>query len=644
MRLAIFAIISLATAQQNIADPITDFCRRYQHQTCVIDSKLYIDGGLVIYGGTVNNDSVPERNTWLIWEDLSNLASGLPPQYSNLTKGSEIPTVSGGVLWADQANKLFYLYGGEYYDADVQDFTTLWFYDTIWNTWNRSISDGSQPQISWPSFGAGAVNDEGIAYYYGGYLSNKSVPRWNVDALMLNSMVSFDMNTKRWANFTSDATPRAEGTLHYIPASDRGMLVYFGGVEQLSNGSSGYADMSQVHVLDIASGRWYTQTATGEVPQARRAFCAGVTWAEDHSSYNIYIFGGIGADETALGDLYILSLPSFKWISATQWFPDPQLTTFPGGKAWASCNVINRSQMIIMSGKYTNTSRVGCDVENAGGQHGLLLGQESIEQGNQWHGLMANVSDYRVPGNITAIIGGGTDGKATATAPVAGWATSDLAVYFKTTYSAASRVATRSLPATTSAITIGSPSATSSTPPSGGSSSKTNIGAIVGGVIGGIAALISVILLAFFCLRSRRRKRNSQPPPTAQHSSPSTYQQAPTTAEKSIAGYSASQGSTLHSPNAQTAYSPQGSPPPPSHSSTYYQDSPLQQQQAGADWNQQGAYGYAGQQTYYPPPPDPSQSPGGRSGYTLSVELPSVRSPANAELPDVRSPVPVRGN
>lgn len=103
-RLVIVALSALATAQQNIADPINNFCRRHQHQTCVIDSKLYIDGGMVYYGGLVTPEVAPQSSmsvgigtmsgvlwlihtdTWLIWEDLSDLRSGLPPQYSNLTK------------------------------------------------------------------------------------------------------------------------------------------------------------------------------------------------------------------------------------------------------------------------------------------------------------------------------------------------------------------------------------------------------------------------------------------------------------------------------------------------------------------------------------------------------------------------------
>jgi hypothetical protein len=42
-----------------------------------------------------------------------------------------------------------------------------------------------------------------------------------------------------------------------------------------------------IHIYDVASSKWYTQTATGNIPGARRQFCAGATWADDQSSYNM---------------------------------------------------------------------------------------------------------------------------------------------------------------------------------------------------------------------------------------------------------------------------------------------------------------------------------------------------------------------
>jgi hypothetical protein len=51
------ALFAHVIAQQLIANPINDFCRRHQHQTCVIDNKLYVDGGLIYYGADASRDN-----------------------------------------------------------------------------------------------------------------------------------------------------------------------------------------------------------------------------------------------------------------------------------------------------------------------------------------------------------------------------------------------------------------------------------------------------------------------------------------------------------------------------------------------------------------------------------------------------------
>ncbi|KAJ8109048.1 hypothetical protein OPT61_g7738 [Boeremia exigua] len=620
----------LAGAQKNSQDPITDFCRRYQHQTCIIDDKLYIDGGLVYYGPSVIKESRPERNTWLLWGDLSNLSAGTPTQYKDLTKSLEVPTVSGGVLWPDEVNKFFYLFGGVYNDGKVPDFNILWSYDTIYNNWTKITPDGSQSEISWPSFGASDITDEGVAYYYGGYLGNSSTAGWSGDRIMLNSLIQYDMTKNTWVNWTyNDKTPRAEGSLHYIPASARGMLVYFGGVEQASPGNTSYASMSDIHVFDIASGRWYKQEAGGEVPQERRAFCSGVAWADDHSSYNFYVYGGISPNETGLGDLYILSLPSFQWIS---WYPTPPRKYFENGKGWSTCNVIQNAKMLVMGGQNVNPEKSDCDYPVARGQHGLLLGHESIEENALWHGLQLDTPKYRVPGNITAVIGGGTEGNAAVKAPAEGWQTSDLGVYFQTSYTTVTRSATRPLPSSSSALV---------SPPSQ-PASKSNTGAIAGGVVGGVVALAGVIALAWFCLRRRRKQKQSTSPttdvaptqPSKQHGVAEKYVATPTTA---------SYPSAFPSPHPNTSgYSPQASPPPPSWSehhspNTYYHESPPMQRHTWGSHDM--SIQYAHQQPYYPPPQDHLQS-STKHAYTASAELPPNEV---LEMPEVRSPAPKKG-
>lgn len=69
---------------------------------------------------------------------------------------------------------------------------------------------------------------------------------------MLNSLVSYSMNDGKWGNSTNGAA-RAEGALQYIPAGDRGMLVYFGGVEKPSGGITSYVSI----ILSILIYRFY---------------------------------------------------------------------------------------------------------------------------------------------------------------------------------------------------------------------------------------------------------------------------------------------------------------------------------------------------------------------------------------------------
>lgn len=141
------------------------------------------------------------------------------------------------MLWPDNVNKYFYLFGGEYDTIDAakgkdSQGIDLWKYDTIYNNWTKTKPHSTQNLVKWPAFGAGAIHDNGWGYYYGGYFTNKSTSGWTGGRKMLNTLLKYDMNTTEWANTTTtDRTPRAEGTLQFIPASANGMLVYFGGLE-----------------------------------------------------------------------------------------------------------------------------------------------------------------------------------------------------------------------------------------------------------------------------------------------------------------------------------------------------------------------------------------------------------------------------
>lgn len=294
-------VLSFVQCLAALQNPLVDFCRRYGHQSTVIDDKLYIDGGWVNYLDGFPQDHKDYPNTWNSFHDLNNLTQGTaeawPVLNINLNKDPNIiPTVEGGVLWGDSLNKTFYVFGGAI-TAGLPGEFHLFGYDIINDRW----WDFGAPKATWldiPSYGAGVgVSQTGEGYYYGGWISNTSMQGWTNPPTMSSSLYKYEYDQNRFtlANPPTDNLARAEGTMVWIPAGDNtGMFVYLGGIYDLGNGTTAAQPMNEILVYDPGSNEWFTQTATGQVPPNRRRHCADVAWAPDQSSYNIYVWGGLG--------------------------------------------------------------------------------------------------------------------------------------------------------------------------------------------------------------------------------------------------------------------------------------------------------------------------------------------------------------
>jgi hypothetical protein len=180
--------------------------------------------------------------TWLLYSDLNSTAQGFgqPYQYANLTKNATVPSVSGGVLWADNVNKCFYQFGGEY-QSSPSDFS-FWTYDTRLNQWNESSPNSNVASLQRVAYGAGTqAEDFGYGYYLGGYMNNLTSPNWKREQIATSNLISYDFTAGQLNNNSGppDNYGRAEGQMVYLPASDGGLLVYFGGIEDPGrNGSS----------------------------------------------------------------------------------------------------------------------------------------------------------------------------------------------------------------------------------------------------------------------------------------------------------------------------------------------------------------------------------------------------------------------
>ncbi|KAF4636647.1 hypothetical protein G7Y89_g1418 [Cudoniella acicularis] len=394
-------LLMVAEVSAQSREPIHDFCRRFSHQTAVVDEKLYVDGGVIDWQSQTN-PMTNFSNTFLGFHDLTSSPPGIgmPELYANLSKNSSIPSVSGGQLWPDDVNKKFYLYGGEYFNIPPNT-PNLLAYDILNDNWDSVGMDKTIQSVSW---GAGVgISPLGQAYVLGGYVNNATEPNWSGAPYATSSLVKYDMGLNAWTNSSGPDGPTgpgtAEGVMVYIPASTGGMLVHFGGVEVNTNGTSS-RPMSKIDIYDITSNLWYKQTAYGAaIPGDRRRFCADVAWSADRSSYNIYLYGGLGfgANATGYDDLWILSLPSFTWIPYYQSTPSSARP-----KHSLSCNIVNSGQMLVIGGTYP-LDNVNCDVPTQWGVHNSDISKVS---GKVWNTYQTNITTYGVPPDVYNVIGG----------------------------------------------------------------------------------------------------------------------------------------------------------------------------------------------------------------------------------------------
>ncbi|PQE07516.1 cell wall anchored protein [Rutstroemia sp. NJR-2017a BBW] len=283
MSMILGLLLCLVQTSSQQKDPLNDFCRRWGHQTTVIDRQMFVDGGMIDWNPISQN---PQNYSNY---DLNTSPStvGVPQLHANLSKNSSIPEVSGGVLWADEVNKRFYLYGGDYFGTSPSQLNLL-SYDVVYNQWESFGSPNNG--ITSVSYGMGVgISGLGQGYMLGGWQSNASVPGWSGPPLATSTLIKYDYSQGTWTNSTGpDNTGRAEGVMLYIPASRSGLLVYFGGIQTpYNNETVTPVPMTEIRIYDIQSSQWYTQNATGDVPENRRRFCAGATWAPDQSSYNM---------------------------------------------------------------------------------------------------------------------------------------------------------------------------------------------------------------------------------------------------------------------------------------------------------------------------------------------------------------------
>ncbi|KAH7400836.1 hypothetical protein DE146DRAFT_781627 [Phaeosphaeria sp. MPI-PUGE-AT-0046c] len=483
--LVLFCLAGLASIALG-QDQIQDFCRRFEHRTAIVNNKLYIDGGK---WQTPLKLSDNITNTDLLYSDLLVINEYLPSIHYAPSKQHQVPAVSGGTLWADEINSRFYAFGGYHSDGAPPAFKT-WTYDTSQNKWETVDTLGDT--ASYVAHGMSAIApDSGRAFYLGGYHDSTTDVGWTASKRYTTNLVEFDMVSRQYTNRSGpDNYGRGEGLMVFVPASNTGLLIYFGGVVQTATvANTALASMDSIWIYDISLHKWYQQRATGDIPESRSRFCGTVAWPDDKSSFNIYFYGGLAQNGSAFEDLYLLSIPSFTWVKLYSGVPDH-------GHHSLTCDIVNGTQMIVMGGDFPDTD--DCDAPPVLGQHNVDMGS-IITPGQLWNVFNSNNPPYRVPGVLVDIIGGTVRGGANATGPKSN-RTYDQYLFEKK-YNVPQRYPTPVNAASTTASVV----ALSGTD---GLSRGTLIGAIIGSIVGGVLVGLGVFYLIHHL---RRRARDQEP-------------------------------------------------------------------------------------------------------------------------------------
>ena len=213
-----------------------------------------------------------------------------------------------------------------------------------------------------------------------------------------------------------------------------------------------------------------------------------------------YLYGGINPKNlTIYDDVYVLSLPAFKWIQVYGPGESPR---------WGhTCHFIGNRQMLTVGGALdrqlyniettgatVNTSTLTCDWEYEGV---AIYDMTELIWGSVFD---AYAAPYQVPAPVVSIIGGSGIGNATLTQPEAGFAQTAVATMFESR--------------DTVNATQSSPLPSSSVRPAA-SQGGNHAGTIAGSVLGGIVALGLVIGMVrlFFVKDTKRKPRQQQDMP-----------------------------------------------------------------------------------------------------------------------------------
>ncbi|KAK0125518.1 hypothetical protein ONS95_000474 [Cadophora gregata] len=490
------------------------FLRRGYHSSVVAGNYVYIDGGAFSYlqGGSLQI----LHSTTTLSIDMSKSWTNSSVVINSFSKPNGVPYLDDGTLWYNEKESTLQIgftgAAARFNNPEQAGYPLgMWSFKLdgqgggTWSQDTAATDAITSAGLTRPYQGLSAFGGD-TAISIGGYENSRTVPEnANVtDQIPIPGIVQYNMTTGTFTNSSAagyNFNGTAErGTVHYIPFfGPKGVYIILSGDisrRNLYSAAENIQPFSTLTLYDPATGTFFNQTASGNIPNGRIEFCA--TGANStNGTYEIFVYAGwagrLGNQALPYDEMYILTLPAFQWIKV------PYAPAKP--RHGLTCETVGKRQMLVIGGvdtlqdEATNAARtldlVTFSTRDQFTQGLAIFDMTTLTWSEQYD---ANAAAYEQSDPVKNFYASNPREPST-------WASPTLKDLFSVTH-----FTNTSSPSSTSPA---NPTGTGTPDPDKKSS---NIGAIVGGVVGGLAVLALIIGVFLFLRRRKRRAAASELP------------------------------------------------------------------------------------------------------------------------------------
>ncbi|KKY29870.1 putative kelch repeat protein [Diaporthe ampelina] len=147
------------------------------------------------------------------------------------------------------------------------------------------------------------------------------------------------MSSSVWTN---NSIPRTlvNAQAEFAPFGPNGLILLLGGTS--GDSPTGLVNFVNVTFYDPITRQLFSQQATGTIPTGRQRFCSVGVPGPDNT-FEVFLYGGLVADNTVSDEVFVLSLPGFVFVKAD----NPGATTARADHACVAVGAGKRQMLSI---------------------------------------------------------------------------------------------------------------------------------------------------------------------------------------------------------------------------------------------------------------------------------------------------------